>query len=331
VAVAAADPVASFDQFRAEPTEARFGSGDPSDRLASGSGSGRYQFWTAAVDAFAHDPLTGIGAGGYEAWWNQNGTIVRAVRDAHSLFFETLGELGLPGLLLIVSFVAIGVTYGWRRRAGGSPGGTVEVALALLAAGVYFAATDWTWEIPAAFGPVVIAIGLLTGPATMRRAGGTSARSGLVRAGSDGQGPDGPSQRSFGWGVATLLVGWAAVWAAGILFLTEVKLDDSRTAVDRGDLVGAAQDASDASTLQPWGAEPKLQLALVEERAGDLPAARRAIREAIDAAPEDWAVWRTSSRIEEGMGNREAARDDFERARALNPRAPVFTEREGSE
>jgi tetratricopeptide (TPR) repeat protein len=114
------------------------------------------------------------------------------------------------------------------------------------------------------------------------------------------------------------------VWTAGVLFLAEVNLDDSRSAIDRGDLAGAAQDATDASTLQPWAAEPRLQLAVVEERAGNLPAAREAIGEAIDRAPDDWSLWYVASRIERKAGERDAAVEAYYRARSLNPRASVF-------
>jgi hypothetical protein len=300
--VAVADPVARFEDFK-QPTEAS----DVLDHRSSTSGSGRYQFWSAAIDAFEDEPLTGIGAGGYEAWWNQHGSITRFVRDAHSIFFEMLAELGIGGLLLIMSFLVLAVAQGWRRRRGGSPDGSTEVALAVLLVGVIAAATDWTWELGAVFAPVVVVIALLTGPATLRRdsepeSGGTS----------------------FGWGVATLLAGWAAVWVAGLLLVTEVRLDDSRAAVDRGDLAQAAQDASDASTLQPWAAEPRLQRALVEERAGNLAAARVRVGEAIDRAPEDWSLWYAAARIDYKAGNRDAYAAEFERARALNPRAAFF-------
>jgi tetratricopeptide (TPR) repeat protein len=314
--IAAANPVERFREFKSAPDSgAEIGESYVTGHLANSSGSGRYQFWSTALDAFSHDPITGIGAGGYEAWWAEHGSISRTVRDAHSLFFETVGELGVLGLLLIVSFLGLGALYGWRRR-GTSPNGSVEVALALLAAGVLAAALEWTWELPAAFAPVVVAVALLTGPATLRRSGDPA---------GDGGGARSVPRRSFGWGVATLLVGWVAVWIAGLLFLTEVKLDDSRAEVDRGDLPSAAQDASDASTLQPWAAEPRLQLALVEERAGNLPAARREIGEAIDRAPDDWSLWYVASRIEESAGDSEAADASYERARSLNPRAPIFT------
>jgi hypothetical protein len=300
--VAVADPVARFEDFK-QPSEAS----DVLEHRSSSSGSGRYQFWSAAIDAFEHEPITGIGAGGYEAWWNQHGSITRVVRDAHSLFLEMLAELGIGGLLLIVSFVVLAAVQGWRRRRGGSPDGSTEVALAVLLVGVIAAATDWTWELGAVFAPVVVAVALLTGPATLR--------------------PDSEPESdggSFGWGVATLLAGWAAVWIAGLLLLTEVRLDDSRAAVDRGDLVQAAQDASDASTLQPWAAEPRLQRALVEERAGNLPAARVRVGEAIDRAPEDWSLWYAAARIDYKAGNRDAYAAEYERARALNPRSPFF-------
>jgi O-Antigen ligase len=318
--VAVANPVQRFDDFKQKPAT-EFGSTVSSRHLASSSGSGRYQFWSAAFDAFEHDPITGIGAGGYEAWWSEHGSIARTVRDAHSLFFETLGELGVAGLASIAGFLGLGAMYGWRRRAAGSPAGTVEVALAVLAAGVFSAAIEWTWELGAAFAPVVVAVALLTGPATLHRRGDPAA---------DGGGASAPPRRSFGWGVATLLAGWVAVWIAGLVFLTEVKLDDSRAAVDAGNLPSAAQDASDASTLQPWAAEPRLQLALVEERAGNLPAARREIGEALERAPDDWSLWYVASRIDDKAGDTEAAVAAYERARALNPRAPIFTRGRGA-
>ncbi|MGH2988399.1 MAG: hypothetical protein ACRDMA_00835, partial [Solirubrobacterales bacterium] len=152
-------------------------------------------------------------------------------------------------------------------------------------------------------------------------------RGGRVRpaaAGSDGAPPSERPRRSFGWGVATLLAGWAAVWIAGVLLLTEVKLDDSRAAFDRGDIGAAAQDATDATILQPWAAEPWLELALVQERAPNVPAARAAIAKAIDRAPEDWSLWWVAGRIEAQAGDRAAAGERYYRARALYPRAPIF-------
>lgn len=309
-ALIAADPVARFDEFKQPPEGEQLQEFSVSGDLTRGASSGRYQFWSTAADAFAEKPITGIGAGGYEAWWSQHGSLSVVVRNAHSLFWETLGELGAGGVILVISFLVLGAVHGWRRRkSGGSRAGVVEATLAVLAAGIFSAAIDWTWEIPAVFGPVVVAVGLLTGPATFRRM------------------QPAPDRRAFGWGVATLLAGWAAVWVAGVLFLGELKLADSEAAAERGDLETAAQNASDASTLQPWAAEPHLQLALVHEQAGNFTGARREIGKAIDRAPDDWSLWFVASRIDEAAGDISAAFVNYGRARELNPRAPAFRRR----
>ena len=124
--------------------------------------------------------------------------------------------------------------------------------------------------------------------------------------------------------MATLLIGWAAIWAGGDLFLTEVKLGDSRDAAEAGELSAAAQDARDASTIQPWASEPKLQLALVEELDGDLEAANRDLGEAIERAPENWQLWFVRARLKVKMGDVDGADQALERARELNPRAPFL-------
>ena len=293
--------------------------------LTSGKGSGRYQFWGSAVDAFEDHPVKGIGAGGYEAYWAQNGNLARPVRDAHSLFIEAMAELGLVGIALVLGFFGFAIAAGVRRGATRSIGGVLGAGLAILAAGIVSAAIDWTWELPACFGLVVLAAALLTGPATLRPEPALDA----APEGADGGSaqPAGRRPSRFGLGVATLLIGWAAIWAGGDLFFAEVKLGDSRDAAEAGELSAAAQDARDASTIQPWSSEPKLQLALVEELDGDLEAANRDLGEAIERAPDNWQLWFVRARLKVKMGDIDGADQALERARELNPRAPFLAAR----
>jgi O-antigen ligase/polysaccharide polymerase Wzy-like membrane protein/tetratricopeptide repeat protein len=292
--------------------------------LTSGRGSGRYQFWSTALDAFEAQPLHGIGAGGYEAYWGQHGSLARPVRDAHSLFIEAMAELGVVGLALILGFFGFALVSGIRRGPTRAREGALGAGLAVLAAGIASAAIDWTWELPACFGLVVVAAALLAGPATLRR---TPLLSALP---STGNGPRGPASRRmssrFGLGVATLVIGWAAIWAGGDQFLTEVRLTDSRQASSAGELSSAAQDARDMTTLQPWASEPRLQLALVEELDGDLKAANRNLGEAIERARDDWQLWFVRARLKVKMGDVDGARRALERARKLNPRAPFLAQ-----
>ena len=65
--------------------------------------------WKVALDAFDDQPLHGQGAGTYENWWNANRPARQAtynVTDAHSLYLEALGELGIVGFLLLAVLVA---------------------------------------------------------------------------------------------------------------------------------------------------------------------------------------------------------------------------------
>src|SRR5262249_57707250 len=84
----------------------------------SSSGEGRYQFWTTAVNAFDEQPTRGIGAGGFETYWNQHGSIQRSTRNPHSLLFQSMAELGLLGLTLIVLFFGAATVGAFRRPPG---------------------------------------------------------------------------------------------------------------------------------------------------------------------------------------------------------------------
>jgi len=282
VAVFAASPLERVSSF-AEPPATPASSGLVGSHLTSSAGNGRYQYWDAALGAFASAPLTGVGAGGFESWWGENGTLGLPVRDAHSLFLEALGELGIAGLLLIVGFIAVAAVTAVRTRGREREGAARGAAMAILAAGVVTASIDWTWEMPAAFVPVIVAAALLTGPALAP--------------------PPRGDQGRFGYGVVTLLVAWLAILAGASSLAMEVKLAGSRDAVDRGDYPAAFGEASAASSLQPWSAAPYLQMAQVAELQNRLPEAESAISEAIERAPGDWRVWFVAARLDAARGD----------------------------
>jgi hypothetical protein len=315
VALIAISPAKRLDEFNDPPsTGTSTGAGIVASHLSSGNGSGRYQFWDTAVHAFKDEPLRGVGAGGYGIYWNQHGTIAQTVRDAHSLFLESLAELGILGFALVVGFLGLGLFEGVRRSLGRGGGGSELAAatLAVLATGIASAAIDWTWEIPVVFGPVVIALALLTGRGTMvvYEPAETAART--------------RSTSLFGWGVATLVAGWLAICTAGLVFGGQLELDRSQNAAADGRLADAAQDARDAGTLEPWSAAPPLQLGLVEELAGDLPEARKQLERAARKSPQDWTTYVLLARVQTKQGDIGAAQASLARARKLNPNALSF-------
>ncbi|HEV2999847.1 MAG TPA: O-antigen ligase family protein, partial [Solirubrobacteraceae bacterium] len=136
-AAVAADPAERFRSFKQPPAPSAGDGGEfVGSHLLSGAGSGRWQYWGAAFDQFQAHPVAGQGAGSYEAWWAQHGTIDWFIRNAHSLWAETLGELGLIGLVLLLAvFTAGAVAAVARVRGTAGTARTVPAALAGVVAG----------------------------------------------------------------------------------------------------------------------------------------------------------------------------------------------------
>ncbi len=320
--IAASDPVERFETFKAPPGAVE-GSQDDFVRahLLSGNGSGRWQFWSAAVEEFETQPSIGRGAGSYESWWAEHGTIAMFVRDAHSLYLEALGELGIIGFLLVVSGFACGTVAGVRRvfAARGDDRVTVAALTAAFVAYGFAAGIDWMWELTIVSIIGIGCLGLLTGPAT---AGAPD-----LAAVPAEQPPRGRPWSRFALGAAALVFGWFVVCAQAVPLLTEIKISDSQEASRRGDGEQALDDALTARNLQPWAASPYLQLALVEEQMGNLRGARAWIAEAIARNAVDWRLWLVQTRIETKDGDVAAARKSLARAAELNPRSPLFADR----
>lgn len=306
-----ADPIERFEEFKQPPTAEELADGEVG--LLRGGGSGRYQFWEAALDAFAEAPVKGVGASGYAAYWLENREVALQATRAHSVAFEALAELGIGGLALIVGFFAIPAVVGVRRLRAGPSIPELAPALALLGVGAAAAAVDWTWDLPAVFLAPLVAAGLLVGPATLPA---------TDRVGSPTIGGIARSRRRFARGVAVLLVAWVSICASGLLLLSDDRLEASRDAAASGDIQRAIEAVGEAIDLQPWAADPRAQLALLREDAGDLEAARDALDEAIARARDDFALYLVAARLDLAAGDHGAAVENFQRAIELNPLDP---------
>jgi O-antigen ligase len=93
-----------------------------------------------------------------------------AVKDAHSLPLETLTELGLVGLVLLLALVgsvAVGARDALRADAALAAGPAAVVATWFV-----HAAIDWDWEMPALTLIAVACAGLLLSDAATRSRAG---------------------------------------------------------------------------------------------------------------------------------------------------------------
>jgi O-Antigen ligase len=115
-------------------------------RLGSVS-SRRYEYWRVGAEAFAENPLRGLGAGGFRVFWLRERPVHEGVLEVHSLPLEMASELGIPGLLglgLLLGGTGAAARRAVRRRS--------DVAAGAVAAGtvwVLHAAIDWDWQVPA--------------------------------------------------------------------------------------------------------------------------------------------------------------------------------------
>ncbi len=277
-------------------------------RFVDPSGNGRWQYWSAAVDANASEPLVGIGPGTYELWWDREGTLPGTVRDAHSLYLETFGELGVIGLVLIGGFLAAVVMFGCLRALGRGSESQRAPAAALTAALIAFAAAaavDWSWEIavlPIAF--LLLAAAVLSPPPNeaQQEAKRTGTRLTL------------PLVASALASIVVIAVPMAAASA----------IETSQQQAGDGDLVAALVDARSAETLEPYAATPRLQQALVLELMGNLAPAEAKAEEATAREPTNWKTWLVLSRLRAERADAQGSVDAYRRARALNPRSLLF-------
>jgi O-antigen ligase len=141
----------SSDQKRATP-EAAKRSGDVVARDPSRLRSirtNRVKYWRVALHGFADAPLQGQGTRGFATLWLERRDITESTVDAHSLYIETLCELGLVGAALLALFLGGAGAAAARIYRSGPLGRSLAVGW--IAAGAVLAVhtgVDWDWEMP---------------------------------------------------------------------------------------------------------------------------------------------------------------------------------------
>jgi O-antigen ligase len=135
------DAISTFN--KPAPT---FPGGDLNRRFASLSLNGRAVFWKAAWNEFTAHPVAGSGGATFHRYWMQHRPVKVLVYNAHTLELETMAELGVIGLVIVLAAIIAPIWAGVRRRAH-------PLAAAVTAAYVAFmveSSGDWTWQLPGA-------------------------------------------------------------------------------------------------------------------------------------------------------------------------------------
>jgi O-antigen ligase len=111
----------------------------------AGSTEPRASYWRVAWHDFTAHPAGGSGAGTFGFEWIRRGdpSSYGGALDAHSLYIETLAELGIVGLALLLAFL-LPPLVALRRGSAYSAAAAGAYCVFVVHAGL-----DWDWEMPA--------------------------------------------------------------------------------------------------------------------------------------------------------------------------------------
>ena len=112
----------------------------------AGASEPRRSYYSVAWHDYTAHPVLGSGAGTYGFAWVRSGKVEHfgGALDAHSIYLETLAELGPLGLVLMLALLLMPLR---ALRVARAP--YVAAALAGYAAFLIHSGLDWDWELPA--------------------------------------------------------------------------------------------------------------------------------------------------------------------------------------
>jgi len=269
------------------------------ERLTDPGNNGRLALWNAAIRIYEHHPLYGSGAGSYQANYFRYRTEPLYVTDAHSLYLQSLAELGIVGLALIVAAVG-GMLLGLAYRARGPDRSLQAAVLAVAFAWAIHQAFDWDWQMPA----VTLGVFILAGGALARPVGRRAGLSGL------------PANRVL------VALGWLVLAIAPLLAGTSyTRLAASARDLSQSDCAGAKSEALSSLSLSAKRPQAYTIIGVCDLELGFDQAGVSAMLQARVLETDSWEgdYWLALARAADGVDPRSA----IARALSLNPLAPL--------
>jgi tetratricopeptide (TPR) repeat protein len=324
--LAAGNPVTrarhAWDTFKSGKGYAANGNGN---RLTSGLGSARYDFYRVAADEFVAHPLVGIGADNFAEPYLRHRRSEETPHYPHSVELRTLTETGLAGALLALAGLGAALVAGWRALRQPSDPLARAVAAAALAGFAYWVvhgSFDWFWEFAGLGAPAFAMLGLACALVPRR---------GVPETDHDSRGSaSAPSSHSRSRGLSTRRLGIAAgaivaLAAAASLtapWLSQLEIQSAARVWPKAP-VTAYHRLNDAARLNPLSDEPYLVAGSIALRFGDLPRADHEFALALGRTPGDAYATLELGAIASVRGDRSSALALLARAARLNPRDPL--------
>jgi O-antigen ligase len=273
-----------------------------SSRFISGGGY-RYDLWRVAFDDFKHDPLRGVGAGNYPTSFLLHRRSPQVVRQPHSLEFQVLGELGVPGISFLLLFLGGAAAVLWSSRRG------IDLRLAIAGVGVVTAWTvhtsvDWLHNVPGLSGIALLCLALLASvPREVCAQAPTSAK--LTHRGRAGL-------------IAALCALALLAASIGRLYAAETYRRDATSVVAR-DPAAALRSADRAISIDGDLMDAYYVKAAALARGGDYEGARATLLTAADREPHNFVPFALLGDLATRRGDIHTARRHYRQAERLNP------------
>lgn len=149
-----------WDSFTAGYAEHQEGS-----RLASGLGSGRYDFYRVSLDLFKDQPLHGIGADNFFIDYLDRGRTGETPRYPHSIELRIAAQTGIVGVLLMLTFLGAAIAAVVSVLRIREPTVRAVAAGSAMVFGYWFihGSVDWFWEFTGLAAPAFAFLGLACG------------------------------------------------------------------------------------------------------------------------------------------------------------------------
>jgi hypothetical protein len=218
------------------------------------------------------------------------------VVDAHSLYLQSLAELGIVGFVLIL-VVVLGMLTGLAARIRSPDRPLYAACFAVALAWAVHQAFDWDWQMPA----VTLGVFMLAGLALARPKDGKVGLSGL------------PAGRTL------VALGWLVLAVAPLLGATSyARLHRSGDELVRGECSSAREEALSSLSFSAKRPQAYAIVGICDLEQGYAQAAVPAMTQAASLEPQSWEewFWLAVARAGAGVSPHSAIR----RAIALNPR-----------
>jgi hypothetical protein len=277
--------------------------GDLRNRLIDPGNNGRLDGWTVALDGYRAEKLRGHGAATYEIQWARHRPTSFTVIDGHSLYLETLAELGIVGMALLALALAA-ILLGVLRLVRGPSRALYAATAVLVGVWLVHAGIDWDWEMPV----VTLWLFAIGGFALARRVA------------TDGDAPG-------GWApgrIARLLMGLGVLLLAvtpALMSVSQNQLDRSVHAFKNGDCgesIDAALSSNRVLSVRP---DPLELLAYCDVRVGRPELGITAMESALDRDPDSWQLHYGLALVRGAA--KQNPRSEARHALRLNPRSQL--------